>query len=424
MRIDLGLILAMVLEYIFFISYADTLFYRKRNKYICCTIIAVGYIIHFAVCVFGNVILNIATSIIMHFLCFRLCYYVNKKSALFQSNLLAALNVAAEYLIIFIPYIGIVPNEPVSITPMQSFVLTLTSKLLYLIGIMIISRVFCNKKQNVQPVSLELLFIPVLTVVIITLLFKINTTSNLLSLVCFILIIINIIVFYTNQKMITAQTEKADLQEQRLREKVDYDEYMLLKETNRQALILNHDLKEHINALSLLIGSDNEKAQEYIKSIYGKMEQSRFTEYSDNKILNVLLTKKKKECADKGIQFFIDPIQAHLNFFYDMDIVTVFSNLINNAVESCMRSNDKRIYLNIHTENENFVVINIENTSDTKPIVIDGRLRTHKDNEKLHGIGMNSIKRTLSDYNGSLTWKYNETDKIFSTTIIIKNLIS
>ena len=34
MRIDLGLILAIILEYIFFIYYADTLFYRKRKKYV------------------------------------------------------------------------------------------------------------------------------------------------------------------------------------------------------------------------------------------------------------------------------------------------------------------------------------------------------------------------------------------------------
>ena len=57
-----------------------------------------------------------------------------------------------------------------------------------------------------------------------------------------------------------------------------------------------------------------------------------------------------------------------------------------------------------------------------EPIVINGRLKTHKDNAKLHGIGMNSISRALSAYNGSLDWKYNKEQKIFSTTIIIQNL--
>ena len=67
--------------------------------------------------------------------------------------------------------------------------------------------------------------------------------------------------------------------------------------------------------------------------------------------------------------------------------------------------------MNIHTENQNFIVIKIENTSDIEPIVINGRLKTHKDNAKLHGIRMNSISRALSAYNGSLDWKYNKITK-------------
>ena len=196
----------------------------------------------------------------------------------------------------------------------------------------------------------------------------------------------------------------------------------MLKENNHQATKQNHEFKEHIGALSSLIGADNETAQEYIKSICGKFSQPKFIEYSDNKILNVLLSKKKEECENQNIQFLIDPIRAELSFFNDMDIVTIFSNLINNAMESCAHSSEKKIYLNIHTENQNFIVIKIENTSDIEPIVINGRLKTHKDNAKLHGIGMNSISRALSAYNGSLDWKYNKEQKIFSTTIIIQNL--
>ena len=72
------------------------------------------------------------------------------------------------------------------------------------------------------------------------------------------------------------ETEKAELEAQQLKEKFDYDEYMMLKENNQQASILNHDFKEHIGALSSLIGADNETAQEYIKSICGKFSQPKF----------------------------------------------------------------------------------------------------------------------------------------------------
>lgn len=46
MRIDLGLILGVALSCIFFIYYADTLFYRKINKAACYCIIGAFYVAH------------------------------------------------------------------------------------------------------------------------------------------------------------------------------------------------------------------------------------------------------------------------------------------------------------------------------------------------------------------------------------------
>lgn len=63
----------------------------------------------------------------------------------------------------------------------------------------------------------------------------------------------------------------------------------------------------------------------------------------------------------------------------------------------------------------------MENTADKKPLVIDGKLRTHKKNKDLHGIGMNSIRRTLTRYDASLDWSYNADNKIFSVTIVLQN---
>ena len=84
MRIDLGLVLAIVIEYILFIFYADTLFERKRNKWICYAIIALGHIANMISCMFGNVLLNSLTSISAYILSFLLCYNISLKNAVFQ----------------------------------------------------------------------------------------------------------------------------------------------------------------------------------------------------------------------------------------------------------------------------------------------------------------------------------------------------
>ena len=101
-----------------------------------------------------------------------------------------------------------------------------------------------------------------------------------------------------------------------------------------------------------------------------------------------------------------------------MDTVSIFSNLLNNAIENSKVSTEKKIYLNIYTQNNNFIVIRIENSSDKEPRVIDGHLKTHKDNEELHGIGMNSIRKALTNYNAALRWKYDEKERFFISDII------
>lgn len=421
MRIDVGLVLGIVLEYIFFIYYADTLFYRKRNKYVCYTIIGAFYLLHLIICIFGNISINAFIFAIANIFSFIICYHINFKSAVFQSVILVILSIASELVIMFIPQSQIIPTNTVMMNSGQSLILTITSKSLYLIGVMLISKLFYKKEQTYGISSLFLVLIPILTIIALFLMIKTDITSGLLSGVCFIFIVINLVLLLVNKKTISKDLEIAELKEETIKENLILDEYLLLKEKYEKINILHHDFKEHMNALTSLINNDNNKAKAYIKSIYNEEVNAQLVEYTDNNMLNILLAKKKEECKIKGIQFDIDPIQAHMTFFNDIDVISLFSNLINNAIEGCAASAEKKIFLNIHTTNENFIVIKLENTADTKPLVIDGKLCTHKDNKSLHGIGMNSIRRSLKKYDGSLKWTYNAIEKIFCTTIIIQH---
>lgn len=421
MRVDAGIVAAIIIEYIIFVFYTDTLFYRKRNKYACYGIIAAGYVVHMAGCMFNNVILNTMLSVLVLFICMRLCYYINLKNAVFQSLLLAFLCLASEYLIVSIPYLKISPDDPSTMNAAQSVILTLTSRTLYLMCVMIFSYVFSKKGQE-QMISFSgLTLIPMLTSLIIIFMIKTNITSAFLAAVCMILMIINVIVFAANQRMISDKLENAELKEQIIKEKADLEEYLLLQENYRETKIFRHDFKEHVSALNTLISSDNEQAKKYIEAICKTEEVSQFTDYSDNKILNVLLSKKKEECRAKDVKLIIDPISAHMKFLKNTDVVPIFSNLLNNAIEGCRNSEEKKIFLNISGCNENFIIIEVENTAETKPVVIDGKLKTHKDNPNLHGVGMDSIRRAIKKYSGSLEWEYDEDEKIFRIVVMVKS---
>lgn len=419
MRIDLGLVLAIILEYILFIYYADTLFYRKRNKYVCYGIIAAGYLIHFVTCILGNVAANIITQIVITYICLQVCYHVTIKTSLFQSVMLMAIMFADECIVIAIPYLNIT-FQPLEYSPQQSFILTIISRFIYMIEIMYLSRIFSKKQKGYESLSVTLVSIPIMSIVMTWLLMLVKT--NLMSYLCILIVGINIVVFAIDQKLFRKEIETAALKAEAEKDSLDYEEYILLSEKYEQIRIIRHDINEHLSILNVLIDENPEHAKEYLKEIKNKEESAQYVRFSKNKMLNILLSKKKAECVNKGIEFVIEPIQADLNFIGNMDIVTLFSNLINNSIESSMRSELKQIFMSISTINENFVVIKMDNSCDVKPVVINSKLRTLKENENLHGIGMSSIRRVVKEYNGDIKWSYNDTEKFFNTTIIINTL--
>ena len=60
------------------------------------------------------------------------------------------------------------------------------------------------------------------------------------------------------------------------------------------------------------------------------------------------------------------------------------------------------------------------NSSDTKPKMIGNFYLSTKNDNDLHGIGLKSISRIVKRYFGNLECNYNETDKTFHTSILLK----
>lgn len=414
MRIDLGLILGVIVECIAFIYYSNTLFYRKRSKLFFAVAVTLGYAAHFVVCTFGNVVMNMLTYFLLHVTVFMLCFHIQRKTAVFQSMMLNLLTTLCEFASVYIWDLGINGTNLVDISAMQSMILTISGRSLYLIGIMILTYI-CKKNSKLTDVySILFIVIQIFTMIIMYLTSEKSNDNSFRLTICIICGMVDVTAFILNQNFVTQRLENEALKIQIKKDENDFKDFMALKH-------LHHDMNEHSETLYSLIDSNNERAKEYIESLNSKKKQFiNIVDYTDNRMINIVISKKMDECRENGIIFTFDPVQADLTFFQDMDAVAVFSNLINNAIESCKNSKEKKIYMSIYTVNKNFVVIKIINSSDKKPIVIDGKLKTHKDNDKFHGIGISSIKQTLKEYNGTLSWSYDEKMRRFCNTITIQ----
>jgi len=142
---------------------------------------------------------------------------------------------------------------------------------------------------------------------------------------------------------------------------------------------------------------------------------------TENKILNILLSQKLKICNENGISMHCYFENISFDFIKDLDLISIFANLIDNAIESCIVSEKKFIYLNAYILNEAYSVIKVENNADLKPLTVGGKLVTQKNDKHNSGFGVKSILKAVKRYKGNPDWDYDEEKKLFKAIVMFNS---
>ena len=421
MRIDAGLIIGIALEFVIMLYFANSTLQPKKNYYMSSAICFIGYLIIFGVSIFNMFIFNIISFTIIDFLIFILGYRINYKTALFQTFMMTLFMFLGELLILFILKLGLDTESMVAATVQQSMLITIGGKLIYFLAVFVMKKV--HKKRNIssEKSSLILAIMPIITVLCIVMVYPLTLDRRVFTAIYIGAISVNFITITVNELVISKNRKIRMLENENYKNSVELEEYKTIKEKYEHSRIMNHDFREHLNILKTLISEDIQKAQEYVGTVEKECEDSKIEKYSDNDILNILLIRKKKECEENGIKLNITSTNPKLDFIDGMDTVAIFSNLINNAIEACSNSARKDIFIDLYTVNNAFSVIKVENYADKEPIVVEGMLRSGKDDGNSHGIGIKSINNSLSKYDGKMSWSYDKAKGMFRTVISVNN---
>ncbi len=237
-----------------------------------------------------------------------------------------------------------------------------------------------------------------------------------------LLIVANFTAYFVCEKIIDKNLQNEELKQIEFKKEINEKSYQLIQEKYNELKILIHDFDKYCNYINGKIAGGQEDVQALTKKIKDKNKDFLTVDYTNNKALNILLSQKVKECNEKQIDFQIYAQDVDLSFFEESEIIAIFGNLIDNAIESCMISEIKKIFLQIKTMNDKFLVINLENSADNEPVTENGKLKTRKFDKDTHGIGVLSVKQALDnlkDHNGRLQWEYSADKRIFTATILI-----
>lgn len=184
---------------------------------------------------------------------------------------------------------------------------------------------------------------------------------------------------------------------------MQYNNYEMLEKSISAVNQKYHDLKYQITVLKSEVNASDTIA--YLDKMEQEIKSYEAQNKTGNKVLDTILTGKTLYCHSNWIELTSVVDGEALDFMDPMDISTLFGNMLDNAIESVSKINNKEKRL-IHlavTKQKNFLRIRMENCYGDELKFENGMPITTKSDRKFHGFGLKSIQNTTKKYGGSLT---------------------
>ena len=195
-----------------------------------------------------------------------------------------------------------------------------------------------------------------------------------------------------------------------------YTELEKAMEKNRQ---LSHDLKNHILVLKHFKMEENyEGIDRYIEEIEQSFFDIKRSVWTGNQIADMLLEQKRTMAEQEGITFTIQAVPIAEWMFDDSETCSLLGNLLDNAIEACMRMDDNADkWISVKIENQKqLLFIKIENSVNEAPVMEKGRPVSVKKDKMRHGYGLKNVERILNKYDGTIA--YLSRDKAFQIKLL------
>ena len=266
-----------------------------------------------------------------------------------------------------------------------------------------------NRSDDLKLKPISLLFITGLTLIVNVILnacivyLDIESVDSYNTIICIYNVLCCLLLFYIQVSMIeNKEVRKEALVVSQMLHQAK-KQYELQQETIKLVNIKCHDIKHQLRQYI-----SEEKRNEVVDEINEIVSIYDSTITTGLKALDIIFTEKSLLCHDKKIQMSCMASCDDLKFIKEVDLYSLFGNIIDNAIEAVSKLEDETlrcIGINIHTIG-NFISIKVDNyymgdiqfSKEGKPI-------TSKENKDYHGYGISSIQAIVEKYNGSMSIK-------------------
>lgn len=418
--------LVFLFESLISVYYFDFKYERKISKWILVLLLSGTFSILYSLHFLEIPIINLVAFFICNFIIAKVCYTTELKSALFSNLILSFLMLITELIVFYLTSIFF--GTELFSSYDDDTILTIQAvicKLFYFLSVHLIVKTSQKEDtENKSKYSLVLCILPIASIILmyttvyLCIVYSVNDSFKLsLAVGNLLLLFANIIVFYINELTIRVNKKYTEIQLSKQQEKDTVDYYELLKKQNENSKVLIHDITKHLNTIKQLSEEKNSDIAQYISEIVDDFSVMNPVDYCKNTIVNLITHRYYDICKKNNISFTININNADIDFMKEHDITALLDNLLENAVEAAIQSEEKFIDFSIVTRNSNFVIIKISNSCINKPKYKNGVLISSKESKDMHGIGTRSIRRVVSKYHGNLETNFDSKTNTFTSII-------
>lgn len=196
---------------------------------------------------------------------------------------------------------------------------------------------------------------------------------------------------------------------------------------------IKHDMRNTLSIVMRLAsgneGEENGELKAYLEGLNHELDKLDFHYRTGNAVVDALLNMKYYEIQCEMPELKLDAEQLVFPaglVIQSYDYGVILGNALDNAMEACKKLYDQRLKEQLFIRLSSFqrgnqFFIEVVNSFDGKIFLKKDKEfpETHKEDKKLHGMGLYHIKSTVEKYYGAVEWS--TAGKVFTLTVMMQN---
>jgi sensor histidine kinase regulating citrate/malate metabolism len=189
--------------------------------------------------------------------------------------------------------------------------------------------------------------------------------------------------------------EKKQITEKYLNEQKNHYEYLDNRE--KETKKFRHDLRNHMQMLSNFARNHQyDDFEKYLETIEMKIESFGNIITVHNGIVDAVINQFYSKAIQDNIKMEVSgrfPEDCAIDAY---DLCTIFSNVLSNALEAAIKTDEKLVTVECRYTDKNIIVV------VTNSFINDGNetIKTRKDDLDYHGYGLENTKDSIEKYHG------------------------